>query len=106
MPTKRKLNNDNNNDNHNNKKVNINDSNINDSNSSNNNSNKIMLIIIITMIIVINVRIEIMLYSRKLFKISFFIIMGKIFKPLLNLSQIYGPKNGMLFCAKFFSKVS
>ena len=58
------------------------------------------------MIIVINVRIEIMLYSRKLFKISFFIIMGKIFKPLLNLSQIYGPKNGMLFCSKFFSKVS
>ena len=41
-----------------------------------------------------------MLYSRKLFKISFFIIIGKNFKSLLNLFQIYGPKNGMLFWAK------
>ena len=49
------------------------------------------------MIILIKVRIEIMLYSRKLFKISFFIIIGKNFKSLLNLFQIYGPKNGMLF---------
>ena len=52
------------------------------------------------MIIVIKVRIEILLYSRKLFKISFFIIIGKNFNSLLNLFQIYGPKNGMLFWAK------